>query len=163
MRKSCLFPTAVLAAFAVPTSAPAMVGDVGHCDQGEPSVIVQVTGLKQAAGRLKVSVYGDDRSRWLVSGGKVARVKVPVTATTMDVCVAVPASGRYAVAVHHDLNLNGERDRRDGGGYSRNPKVSLLNPKPDFERAAFPVGKGPTRVNVTLLYLRGLNVAPAAS
>ena len=46
----------------------------------------------------------------------------------------MPAPGRYAVAVHHDLNANGERDRQDGGGYSRNPKVSLLNPKPAFSQ-----------------------------
>ena len=55
----------------------------------------------------------------------------------MDICLPVPAPGRYAVAVHHDLNTNGERDRQDGGGYSRNPKVSLFNPKPAFAKAAF--------------------------
>jgi uncharacterized protein (DUF2141 family) len=75
----------------------------------------------------------------------------------------VPAPGRYAVAVHHDLNINGERDRQDGGGYSRNPKVSLLNPKPSFGKAAFEVGRGPAKVGVTLLYIRGLSVGPAVS
>ncbi len=63
----------------------------------------------------------------------------------MDVCVPVPAPGRYAVAVHHDLNVNGERDRQDGGGYSRNPKVSLMKPKPSFSKAAFEVGNGPAQ------------------
>ena len=48
--------------------------------------------------------------------------KVPVTGKAMDICLPVPAPGRYAVAVHHDLNTNGERDRHDGGGYSRNPE-----------------------------------------
>jgi uncharacterized protein (DUF2141 family) len=77
--------------------------------------------------------------------------------------VPVPAPGRYAVAVHHDFNRNGERDRQDGGGYSRNPKVSLLNPKPPFSKAAFTVGNGPSKVGVTLLYIKGLNVGPAGS
>jgi len=161
MRKSRLSLIAATAFLVAPSPSLAMVGDVASCAQGQPSVLVRVSGFKQATGRIKVSVY-DDSGRWLAKGGKIARVKVPVTGRTMDVCVAVPAAGRYAVAVHHDLNQNGERDRRDGGGYSRNPKVSLLNPKPDFAKAAFMVGRGPARVDVTLLYLDGLRVAPVA-
>lgn len=131
------------------------------CVRGKPSVIVHLAGFKQASGKVKVSVYGSDSSRWLAKGGRVSKVKVPVTAKSMDVCVPVPAPGRYAVAVHHDLNLNGQRDRQDGGGYSRNPKVNLLNPKPAFSKAAFEVGNGPARVGVRLLYIRGLSVGPA--
>jgi uncharacterized protein (DUF2141 family) len=133
------------------------------CAPGKPSVVVHVAGFKQPTGKVKVSLYGPDASRWLAKGGKVGKVKVPVTGRAMDICVPVPAPGRYAVAVHHDLNVNGERDRQDGGGYSRNPKVSLLNPKPSFSRAAFTVGKDPARVGVTLLYVRGLGVGPAGS
>jgi uncharacterized protein (DUF2141 family) len=81
----------------------------------------------------------------------------------MDICVPVPAPGRYAVAVHHDLNTNGSRDRHDGGGYSRNPKVSLFSPKPAYAKAAFDVGNGPARVGVTLLYIKGFSVGPAGS
>ena len=146
------------AAFAAPARAAAAA-----CAPGKPSVVVHVAGFKQAAGKVKVSLYGADRNRWLAKGGKIGRIKVPVTSRAMDICVPVPAPGRYAVAVHHDLNVNGERDRHDGGGYSRNPKVSLLNPKPAFAKAAFTVGNDPARVGVTLLYVRGLSVGPAGS
>ena len=131
-----------------------------NCGAGKPSVLVHVAGFKQARGKVKVSVYGSDSS-WLAKGGRVSKTKVPVTGKSMDICLPVPAPGRYAVAVHHDLNTNGERDRHDGGGYSRNPKVSLLNPKPAFSKAAFQVGNGPARVGVTLLYVKGLGVGPA--
>ena len=141
---------------------PASADTAGGCVPGKPSIIVHLAGFKQSAGRVKVSLYGSDSDRWLAKGGKISRVKVPVTGKTMDVCVPVPAPGRYAVAVHHDVNINGERDRQDGGGYSRNPKVSLLNPKPAFSKAAFEVGNGPARVGVTLLYINGLSVRPAA-
>jgi uncharacterized protein (DUF2141 family) len=141
----------------IPAPAFAATG----CNAGKPSVLVHVAGFKQARGKVKVSVYGSDSSRWLAKGGRVSRAKVPVTGKAMDICVPVPAPGRYAVAVHHDLNTNGARDRHDGGGYSRNPKVSLLNPKPAFSRAAFQVGNGPARVGVTLLYVKGLGVSPA--
>lgn len=163
MLYSRLIPVlAMSVAAALPAHAAAMSGDVASCAGGHPSVLVRVSGIKQSSGRLKVSVYGDDRQRWLAKQGRVAKVKVPVTGEVMDVCVAVPTEGRYAVAVHHDFNVDGKRDRQDGGGYSRNPKVSLLNPKPAFDKAAFAVGKGPARIQVTMLYLHGLRVGPWA-
>jgi uncharacterized protein (DUF2141 family) len=147
---------AASAALAFPGSAEAATG----CVPGKPSVLVHVAGFKQASGKVKVSLYGSDSSRWLSKDGRVAKVKVPVTGKAMNICMPVPGPGRYAVAVHHDLNRNGERDRQDGGGYSRNPKVSLLNPKPAFSKAAFSVGNGPARVGVRLLYIKGLGVGP---
>lgn len=150
---------AATGALALPVPADAATG----CAPGKPSVLVHLQGFKRPAGKVKVSLYGPDGSRWLAKGGKISKVKVPVTARSMDLCLPVPAPGRYAVAVHHDLNVNGERDRQDGGGYSRNPKVSLFNPKPSFSKAAFTVGEGPTRVGVTLLYIKGLSVGPAVS
>ncbi|HYC95714.1 MAG TPA: DUF2141 domain-containing protein [Sphingomicrobium sp.] len=152
----------VAAASALAAPAPAEAA-AGACVAGKPSVIVHLAGFKQPAGKVKISLYGSDAGRWLAKGGKINKVKVPVTGKSMDVCVPVPAPGRYAVAVHHDLNVNGERDRQDGGGYSRNPKVSLLNPKPAFSKAAFEVGNGPAKVGVTLLYIKGLSVGPAVS
>ena len=151
------------AAMTAAAAAAAPVRATSDCAAGKPAVLVHVAGFKQAKGLVKISVYGSDGSRWLAKKGRVAKVKVPVTGRAMNVCIPVPAPGRYAVAVHHDFNLNGDRDAQDGGGYSRNPKVTLLNPKPAFTRAAFDVGNGPTRVGVTLLYLKGLGVGPAES
>ena len=125
---------------------------------GKPSVVVHVAGFKQPQGKLKVSLYGSTPAAgW--PRAAISKVKVPVTAGRWTSACRCPP-GRYAVAVHHDLNTNGERDRQDGGGYSRNPKVSLFNPKPAFAKAAFTVGNGPARVGVTLLYIRGLSVGP---
>jgi len=154
---------AALAAATGALALPPPVAAIADCGAGKPSVMVHVEGFKQPQGRLKVSLYGPDARRWLAKGGRITKIKVSVSGRAMDICVPVPAPGRYAVAVHHDLNLNGERDRQDGGGYSRDPKVSLFNPKPSFAKAAFMVGNGPARVGVTLLYLRGLSVGPVGS
>jgi uncharacterized protein (DUF2141 family) len=151
--------SAATAALAFPAPAVASTG----CAAGNPSVLVHVAGFKQPQGQVKVSLYGADAGRWLSKGGRISKVKVPVTGRSMDICMPVPAPGRYAVAVHHDFNFNGERDRQDGGGYSRDPKVSLLNPKPSFSKAVFTVGDGPARVGVTLLYIKGLSVGRAGS
>ena len=150
---------ALLAASAA-VSTPADATGAG-CVPGKPSVLVHVAGFKQPRGKVKLSLYGADH--WLNKQGRISKIKVPVTGRAMDICMPVPSPGRYAVAVHHDFNVNGERDRQDGGGYSRNPKVSLLNPKPPFAKAAFTVGNGPARVGVTLLYIKGLGVGPAGS
>ena len=150
--------TAATGALALPAPARKASG----CTAGKPSVLVHVAGFKRPAGKVKVSLYGSE-GRWLSKSGRISRVKMPVTGKAMDICMPVPAPGRYAVVVHHDYNVNGERDREDGGGYSRNPKVSLLNPKPSFSKAAFQVGNGPSRVGVRLLYIKGLGVGPVGS
>ena len=154
---------AALSAATTALALPPPVASSTGCAPGKPSVVVHVAGFKRPQGRLKVSLYGSDAGRWLAKSGRISKVKVPVTGRAMDICMPVPAPGRYAVAVHHDLNLNGERDRQDGGGYSRDPKVSPFNPKPSFAKAAFTVGNGPARVGVTLLYIRGLSVGPVGS
>ena len=154
---------AALSAATAALGLPVPAGAATSCTAGKPSVLVHVAGLKQPRGQLKVSLYGGDADRWLSKGGRIGKVRVPVTGTAMDICLPVPAPGRYAVAVHHDFNRNGERDRQDGGGYSRDPKVSLLNPKPSFSKAAFTVGNGPARVGVRLLYVKGLGVGHAGS
>lgn len=155
-----LVGSAALLAGAGAIALPAPATASAACAPGKPSVVVHLAGFKQPTGRVKLSLYGSDSRRWLAKGGRISKVKVPVTGRSMDVCLPVPAPGRYAVAVHHDLNTNGSRDRSDGGGYSRNPKVSLFNPKPAFAKAAFDVGNGPARVGVTLLYIKGFSVAP---
>ena len=147
-------------------SAPAgsaIVGsDAAVCAAGKPSLLVRVNGLKQPTGTLKLAVYGSDSSVYLKKQGRLRRIKVPVHSRgPIDVCIAVPRSGRYAVAVHHDLNANGNKDRHDGGGYSNNPRVSLMNMRPAFARTAVSVGQSPAKVDVRLLYVRGLAVGPA--
>ena len=163
------FPLAVGAVVAmINLAAPArstIVGsDAAVCAAGKPALLVRVNGLKQASGTLKLSVYGSDPSVYLKKQGRLRRIKVPVHSRgPIDVCVAVPKAGRYAVAVHHDLNGNGDKDRHDGGGYSNNPRVSITNLRPPFAQTAVSVGKSPAKVAVRLLYVRGLSVGPATS
>lgn len=155
---------AAFAALGLSASAPAAIvgADAAVCASGKPSLLVRVNGFKQPTGTLKLSVYGSNPSVYLKKQGRLRRIKVPVSSRgPIDVCVAVPRSGRYAVAVHHDLNANGDKDRHDGGGYSNNPRVSLTNMRPPFARTAVSVGQSPARVDVRLLYVRGLSVGPA--
>jgi uncharacterized protein (DUF2141 family) len=145
-----------------PASATVVGRDAAACVAGKPSVQVHVSGFKRASGTVKIALY--DSEGYLEKGGKLRKVKVPVTsASPLDVCIAVPGPGRYAVMVHHDLNGNGDKDFSDGGGFSGNPRLSVTNLKPSFRKTAIEVGAAPRRVGIQLQYLRGLSVVRASS
>lgn len=146
---------------ALATAAPARVvgSDAQACLTGKPSMLVRVSGLKKPSGTVKVAVYA--AHGYLAKGGKLRKVVVPVRSTApIDVCIAVPNAGRYAVAVHHDVNGNGDKDPNDGGGYSGNPRLSITNLKPPFGKTAVRVGAAPRQVTVMLQYRNGLLIRP---
>jgi uncharacterized protein (DUF2141 family) len=150
-----------LALAAVPARA-ALGPDAAACNagSGRPAALVTVTGFKARSGRVRVQIY--DASNFLVRGQKVARVDLPVTADSMPICVALPRPGTYAAAVRHDVNGNNKSgDWSDGGGFSRNPKISFFHLKPSFGEVAFPVGNAPRALTVLLLYRSGLSIGPA--
>ena len=148
---------AAAAAMAAPASATVVGRDAAACAAGKPAMQVHVSGFKSASGTLKLSLYDNDG--FLEKGRKLRKVVVPVhSASPLDICIAVPGPGRYAVAVHHDLNGNGGKDASDGGGFSGNPRLSLTNLRPSFRKTAIDVGAEPRRVGVQLQYLHGLSL-----
>ena len=51
----------------------------------------------------------------------------------------------------------------DGGGFSRNPRLSLASLRPDFRDVSLEVGEGLAVANVVLNYRFGLSVRPVRS
>ena len=79
----------------------------------------------------------------------------------MTVCLPLPGPGSYGIAVRHDLNNNGDSDRRDGGGFSRNPDISFpFNMEPRYSEVSFRANAGVNRLNIVLNYLQGASVEP---
>jgi uncharacterized protein (DUF2141 family) len=151
-----------VAAPAVPASA-ALGPDAAACRAGatSPAVLVFVDGFQQRTGNVRVNVYGGDRSKFLARGQYVRQVNLPVTrGGPMQICVALPGPGRYAVAVRHDQDGNGHSGWSDGGGFSRNPRLSLTSLRPSFESVVINVGPRPIPVDVLLNYRFGLSVHP---
>lgn len=159
---------ALVAALAL--MAPAGVGaavlgpDAARCENNGSSVLVRVEGLKTRTGALRVQLYGSNPDDFLAKGRKLRRIDLPVTrAGVMDVCIAVPAPGNYAVAVRHDLDGNGKSGWSDGGGFSRNPRLSLISLKPDYKDVVVAVGRGTLQVRVVMNYRRGLSIGPVSA
>jgi uncharacterized protein (DUF2141 family) len=147
----------------LPGAAQAQLGpDAAVCRAGHPSVLVNVLGFSQRTGNVRVAIYANPET-FLDRGATLRKINVPVTpGGPMRICIAVPHPGRYAVAVRHDVDGdNARRDWSDGGGFSRNPRVSLLHLRPNFNDVAVNVGQGVLGVNVVLNYRYGLSIRPA--
>lgn len=122
---------------------------------GGPSVRVRINGVKSSSGKIRVQVYNGTRADWLESGRWLNRIELPARRGNMTVCLPVPASGSYAVAVRHDTNSNGKTDLRiDGGGMSNNPSINIFNlGKPSVDKTRFNVGNGVRSIAITMKYM----------
>ena len=152
-----------IALAAVPAAAQAQMGaDAAACRAGHPSILVNVVGFSQRTGNVRVALYGNPGT-FLDRGATMRKINLPVSPNgQMRICVAVPHPGRYAIAVRHDVDGDNARgDWSDGGGFSRNPRLSLLHLRPSFDAVAVNVGQGVLGVNVTLNYRYGLSIRPA--
>lgn len=153
---------AMAMAAGVPGSAATM-GDAPACVRGGSALLVHVDGFKERRGVLRVQIYGSNPADFLAKGKKLKRIDVPVArGGRMDVCVALPGPGNYAVAVRHDLDGNGKSGWNDGGGFSRNPNISLVQLRPKYRDVVVQVGGGVRPVEVILNYRRGLSIGPVA-
>ncbi|TCM22165.1 uncharacterized protein (DUF2141 family) [Novosphingobium sp. PhB165] len=165
MSLSLLLP---LAAALIP-STPDLGKAEGQCRAGErgPAFEVEVVGLKDRVGKLKLEVYpandkdflADDNV--LVSAGKTfRRVEVPVPATgNPKLCVRLPGPGTFAVTLLHDRDSDRKFNWRiDGIGFSQNPRLGWG--KPSVRSVSTVAGSGMTSLRIVLNYRHGLGVAP---
>lgn len=139
--------------------------DAAACNQADsPAVLVRVEGFKTRSGSIRVQLYGDNPADFLAKGKKIKRIDLPVTPSgPMQICVALPQSGNVAVAVRHDIDGDGKSSLSDGGGFSRNPKLSLFKLKPDYRDVVVSVGKETKVLDVKLNYRDGFSIKPVRS
>ena len=130
--------------------------DLSRCAEGKgPAVLVNVQGVKEARGNVRVQSYAATPGTWLAKGRWLHRIESRANAGNMSFCMPVPSEGKYGIAVRHDRNGNGKTDfTQDGGGFSNNPGVSILNlGKPSVSKVAFDAGPGVTRITINLKYM----------
>lgn len=121
-------------------------------DMAGARALVNVLGLDNEEGNIRVQIYSDDPEEFLANGKKLLRVDVPVSSLDMQVCVTFPKPGTYAMVVMHDRNANGRADiLTEGFGFSRNPR--LMFSKPDHDEVAFAVPEGVIEMDVSLNYM----------
>ncbi len=132
-------------------------------NEGGPAVLVLVTGLKDRTGLLKAELYPANEQDFLaddnilvMAGKAFRRVEMPLPPSgPVQLCLRVPAAGRYALIVLHDRDSNRKFGlSSDGVGFSGNPRIGLSKPKAD--QVAFFAGPGLTTQTVRMNYRHGL-------
>jgi uncharacterized protein (DUF2141 family) len=157
-------PLLLVAAAAI-ASSPDLGKAEGQCRAGEqgPAFLVEVKGLKDRRGRLKLELYPSNDKDFLaddnvlvMAGKTFRRVEEPVPASgPVSLCIRAPGPGSYALSLLHDR----DSDRKfslsvDGIGFAGNPRLGLS--KPHAAAASARVGTGPTRIGVIMNYRKGL-------
>lgn len=142
-------------------SAPA---DQGACTTGAgPSVNVQVHGLRDNVGRLRLELYPDNERDFLrddselVREGKVFRRVWSSTphGSEANLCIAAPSPGRYAVIlVHARGNKNKFNLWSDGVGVVGSERLGRSKPK--LAEALVDVRPNGATVQIRAQYMRGL-------
>lgn len=130
--------------------------------------VVQVSGLKDRGGRLRLELYpaedGDfpaDDNTLLNAGKTFARAGQALPATgPVELCIRAPRAGRCAISLLHDRDADRRFTlSRDGIGFAGNPV--LHRSKPSATCASAVVGDGPRHMPIVLNYRRGiLSFAP---
>lgn len=130
--------------------------DTSKCQVGKkgPAAWITINGVVESRGTLRIQSYRGVESDWLKKGKWINRIEVPAKAGQMSICMPLPESGTYAIAIRHDLNGNGNTDlREDGGGMSNNPSINIFNlGKPSYKKTAFTVNGGVKQLTINMRY-----------
>ena len=127
-----------------------------------PAVLVTVDGFRARTGNIRVAIYGSDPALFLARGQTLrqdqrAGDRRRADADLRRAAGPGPLRGRRPPRRQRQ---QATADWSDGGGFSRNPRISLLNLRPNYNNVAINVGRGVTPVNVVLNYRFGLSIRP---
>lgn len=141
----------------------------GACHPGEPetALLVEVVGLRDRTGLLKLEVYPPDDNdfldddRHLLAEGKTFRrveTRMPPSGP-VRLCVRLPHPGRYAVSLLHDRNGDHRFNLSlDGVGFAGNPVLGWSKPKARMVSAD--AAGGLTPIRIVMNYRHGFAMRP---
>jgi uncharacterized protein (DUF2141 family) len=144
MKARNLIALLCLSAVAVPAAAQnANDRCEGVMSAGAVQLVVHNTNIRSASGEVAVTVYPDNPRRFLASGGRLLRVRMPAVAGTTPACFWLQP-GVYAIATYHDANKNRDFDRTkvgmpaEGYGFSNDAPTRFSLPSFDTVRFSLP-------------------------
>jgi uncharacterized protein (DUF2141 family) len=126
--------------------------------EGSPSaarLLISVDGVHSNQGLMTASLYGPDRTQFLVKNGALKVWRTPARAPTTTMCIWLAGPGPVSVAIYHDENANYKLDvgpfgPTEGYGFSRNPRI--LFSKPSLASTLLVAHAGDNSVHIRLHY-----------
>ena len=159
LKGAALGAASAAALLSAPASAQYAVkigNDMAACQGRGPAVRINVSGIKNSTGNMRVQIYRATQGGLAGEGPlDLSHRDAGARAGSMSFCMPVPQAGSYAVAIRHDANNNRDTDIfADGGGMSNNPSVNIFNlGRPSHNKTAFPVGNEVTSISIRMRYL----------
>ena len=117
---------------------------------------VNVENVRAGQGLIAVTLYADDSSRFLARRGSLYVGRVPAHAPATRICIHLPSTGTYAIAVYHDADANRSFNRNgigmpaEGYGFSNNP--GTLFGLPSFRSVRLAVPRSDMETTVRIRY-----------
>lgn len=119
-------------------------------------LFVNVDGVRSSRGLVAVTLYADDRRRFLAKRGALYVGRVPARQGRTRVCIHLPAPGVYGLAVYHDADGDRGFDKTKFGlpaeafGFSNN--APTLFGLPSFGKVRFLVSRSGVETSLKLKY-----------
>ncbi|MES2988378.1 MAG: DUF2141 domain-containing protein [Pseudomonadota bacterium] len=136
----------------------------GNCSLvSGPMLRVNVEGLMDRTGRLKVEVYPNNEDDFLRDDTGLKNDRRPFRRVWMDtpvhgsvaVCIRAPYAGQWAVLLTHDRDgKNKFNFWQDGAGFPSNQRLGRTRPK--VRQALVNIPQQGGQITIRLQYLRGL-------
>ncbi len=166
--KKALVTVATIPMALLPLSVPAHAGVLGDdsaaCSSGHgPAIHANIVGLKDRTGEVKLELYPANEADFLrddyllIQEHKLFRRVIARTpqSGSVEICIKVPAPGRYALLFTHNRDGKPKFDIwSDGAGFPSNQRLGRSRPK--VNQAIIDVGDGVATTNIRAQYLRGL-------
>lgn len=158
MSRLKILPALPAALLAAASAGPASGAPQPACT-GTPSKVrlyVNVEGVRSATGLVAVTLYADDRKRFLAHRGSLYVGRAPARSPATRVCIHLPSTGVWGLAVYHDADGDRSFDKNGLGlpaeafGFSRNP--ATLFGLPNFSSVRFNVPRSGLQTTVKLKY-----------
>lgn len=157
-----LLPAALIGAVAPraqapsPGPTPAILADGCTGPMSATRLNVTVSNVRSSRGLIAVSLYADDRRRFLAKRGSLYVGRVPAQAGVTRMCIHLPSTGVYGLAVYHDEDGNRSFKRSGIGlpaeGYAFSNNAPTLFGLPSFGQVRLSVPRSGFETGVKLKY-----------
>ncbi len=151
-----LLAAAPMAQMPTPGPTPAILADGCTGPMSDTRLHVVINNVRSSKGLIAVSLYADDRKRFLAHHGSLYVGRVPATAPVTRMCIHLPSTGTYGMAIYHDEDGDRKFKRNAIGlpaeGYAFSNNAATFLGLPNFGSVRFAVPRSGFETSVKLKY-----------